>query len=156
MAYLAEILDGSGQALGTVLLAHAKYFFPDGRSCLVPQDVAWCRKCKTFVGAERLRTPDEIVSSAVRFRETLEPLSREQRSQVAVSERRRNATLIELVERRQSPARCLDCGQFDFVFIPRGRTQHPEGGESIEVVVRSHLSIGSAPRRFDMEGLPVP
>lgn len=171
MAYLTVIKDQSGCTLVTLAGVHDLYRFDDGSTMFVDTRAAWCRKCREFVLAENLKSPEEIEWGAREFAAQRAKMYLLPFNIISQADQDRiNLKLLEksldearnwraALQKRMSPPRCLECGGADFVTIVEDGTlmAHP-GDASRRIRVEPdiiHASMASTGRVYDTEGCEI-
>lgn len=117
MPYFVEIQIGDGPLVDVVFLDRCAYILADGSRLDVSQQEAFCRNCRKAVIAEAVPSVSEIEA---RVRDLQDPAGRFRAAFDAVLI---DGFLHEEIARhkwrqlRQSPPRCLSCGQTDILAI---------------------------------------
>ncbi len=165
MVWIVTIEDREGKILAELYQAHDKYLLPDGSRSFIHAAAAWCRACCAFTLVETIPDPAllEAKSRAWYQDRRSSPdnlLSPEQEK--AIDEKMLKEGLNEaeqwrlVLKTRTAPARCLDCGQSDFLILAeRGdwlqSREIQNGPVRINPEKISHASKRRAGRQYDTE-----
>jgi hypothetical protein len=157
MAYIDVVEDENENILAELVTTHDKYALPGDVLTFITTTAAWCPSCEQFTLAETLLSAEEMKETARRFaeRRPAEPQAEEWADRYLI-ERWLVATLWqEVLSRRQSPARCLECGGHDFVPLQwiRRWVDHPAcPGKRVRVTPTVHARMARDGRLYDTEG----
>lgn len=150
-------LTESGQDKWVLYSAFIDYRLADGTKLHILQQPAWCKACRQFVIAEEIPSVDALEEEIARFRLAKPDMLREWAfvSNGMPVEERINELLryIEWRRGRQSPPRCLECGEVDPVPIPiLGEFPHPASGERVVVGNSGFADTAPWDAEFSPEG----
>ena len=126
-------------------------------------DVGWCRDCHDFAMLERLPTVEGLEREAEEWFFAKYPEERTTRMQPMMEEALRAQQrdrveqyrpLLDYLERRTSPPRCLTCGGTVFIRYAEWNTwyDHPLQVGQFEVVCIGHADVTSSPLLYDPDG----
>jgi hypothetical protein len=128
-----------------------KYYYPDGTEVDVHAWPIWCLECGKVAHGEHFETLEALKKEIVDFQDPTSPASQ-------MFHLSREVQLEKLKQRqiwmakRQSPAKCLDCGSSQIVPLSAKPVPHPAGEGTIECAFIGMCSTDFTNRPYTPEG----
>lgn len=157
MAFYFTFSDSRGQPVATIWLGHLdrSYRLVPGAMCPLHDQAAWCETCRAIVPAEDLPSLEKIDAERQQLRHNHEEFLRNAFNEghiqpwMIANTRQTFARAIKVNEwhrrwreRRQSPARCLQCSSVEIRCLEsQSKFVHPETGLIVELTGAFHASM---------------
>ena len=168
MPWIAQVESESGGVLARLVVHHHQYVLDGGRTASMETCVAWCDDCRRFTVAEDLKTPQALerqeAQATARYLELRQApagdmapdMQAEMVRRVVEAMHGRYDLLRQVMEKRESPARCLECGGTRFQRVERDVVEwvdHPQGNGRVRVVISGQAQVSEPPLRYSVEGV---
>jgi hypothetical protein len=150
-------LPESGRDEWVGFSAFINYCLHDGTLLHILQQPGWCPTCDRFVIAEVVPSVDALEEEIARYRsgdpDTLQEWAFISQGAPVTEQIAELLRRIKWRQRRQSPPRCLECGEPDCIPIPvSGEFSHPQTRERVEVINQGWADTATWEAGFTPEG----